>query len=96
MGASLYLSYLVLVFLETANSKYFSFDDTMIQIPDHPVIRMMERTGYPFPCEEEAVVGSCSRCGRTIYEYDDYDARGFIDPDLICEDCAEEELLAVD
>lgn len=24
----------------------------MIQIPDHPVIRRMERTGYPYPIQD--------------------------------------------
>ncbi len=63
----------------------------MYQLTDHPVIRYIERTGYPYSFRDEPLIGCCSRCGRSIYEYDDYETRGFIDPDLICEGCLLDE-----
>lgn len=57
----------------------------MINIPDHPVIRCMERTGYPFPvCEE--IIGYCERCGKPVYAYDRY-AETWNNRSLVCEDC---------
>ena len=59
----------------------------MERIPTHPAIIRAERTGYPYGYQEERLIGYCEYCGRPIYEYDNYEERGFIDPALICEDC---------
>ena len=53
---------------------------------DYRILRA-ERTGYPYPVHEEKIIGCCSICGNDVYEYDAYIAVGFIDPDIICEDC---------
>ena len=50
-------------------------------IPDHPVIRNMERTGYPDGKEPEYPI--CPVCGEeceTIYKSKDYDIVG-------CDEC---------
>ena len=59
----------------------------MYQIPDHPMIRAIERTGYPEGYEDERLIGYCDICGKPIYEFDNYADEGV----LICEDCEEEE-----
>ena len=61
----------------------------MFNIPDHPVIRAIERTGYPFPVED--VIGYCEYCGKPIYEYDTFLTKGCCDPQYICAECAEYE-----
>ena len=58
----------------------------MYNIPDHPMIRNIERTGYPFGFCEEEVIGYCERCGKKIYEYDRY-GQSWPDQHLVCEDC---------
>jgi predicted RNA-binding Zn-ribbon protein involved in translation (DUF1610 family) len=55
----------------------------MEQIPDHPVIRRMERTGYP---TQPKVVHQCSECGQPIYDGDSCYAFSW---GWICEDCAD-------
>ena len=63
----------------------------MIQIPDHPTIRSMERTGYPSWIKaEDIIVGYCAVCGKAIYE-GDYYVDDPIFREIICEDCEEEE-----
>lgn len=57
---------------------------------DYRILRA-ERTGYGYPVHEESFIGYCSVCGKPIYEYDRYEEQGFIDPDLVCEDCIDIE-----
>lgn len=41
----------------------------MLRIPDHPVIRSLERDGYPLEDEYgPKVVYECDECGENIYE----------------------------
>ena len=64
----------------------------MKQINDHPVIRSMERTGYPSWIKAgDIIVGYCKYCGRAIYEDEDYERTDWCDPQFICEDCREED-----
>lgn len=45
-------------------------------IPDHPIIRNLERTGYPFGKEPESP--TCPVCGSTYFEiYTDRDGDVF-------------------
>ncbi len=53
---------------------------------DYLILRT-ERTGYPYPVRNEPVVGYCAICGRPVFEYEDYYTDGFLDPDIICDDC---------
>lgn len=60
----------------------------MYQIPDHPVIRNMEATGYPHPVKE--YVANCEDCGEELTGTDkvfDYDG------DPLCEECFRERLM---
>lgn len=57
-------------------------------IPDHPVIRRLERTGYPQLVRERAVY--CTDCNTELVGEDkviDYDG------DALCEDCFRDRLM---
>lgn len=54
----------------------------MNKLPDHPIIRSLERTGYP-PGPEPRAVYFCTMCCEMIYEGEFYyDVNGL----PICED----------
>jgi len=55
----------------------------MNDIPDHPVIRNMERTGYPDGRGPRACC-VCDECGEDIYEGETYYR---IDGRVFCEGC---------
>lgn len=56
----------------------------MERVPDHPVIRSMEATGYPTR-ERPPIWNTCDWCGGQIYDGDEYfDIHG----EIICFDCA--------
>lgn len=55
---------------------------TMINIPDHPTIRAMERTGYPHEIDAS---DECPRCGGILGEYA-YE----LDGEMCCVDCFRE------
>lgn len=54
-------------------------------LPDHPVIRNMERTGYP-DGRAPKVVHICSQCGLEIYEGEKHRN---INGERWCEECIE-------
>ena len=56
----------------------------MYNIPDHPVVRSMERTG--FPRHEDDIIGYCEVCGRPIYDGDVFDERGWLGSRIFCEE----------
>lgn len=56
----------------------------MDRIPDHPVIRSMERDGY---VKAPRVIAQCSECGEPIYEGES--AYNFLKWGWVCEHCAD-------
>lgn len=54
-------------------------------LPDHPVIRNMERTGYP-DGKPPKVICICSECGAEIFEGEKYYN---INGEPWCEECIE-------
>lgn len=58
----------------------------MEYVPDHPIIRNMELTGYP-DGRVPFVIGECYGCGAEIYDGIEYD---LIDGELYCKQCIEE------
>lgn len=58
----------------------------MFNIPDHPVIRSIERTGYPYWIHDDGFIAYCARCGSPIYEGDHYAMSYALDHE-VCENC---------
>jgi len=58
----------------------------MNSIPDHPVIRNMERTGYPDGIGPRTCC-LCDECGEDIYEGETYYRIGGLN---LCEACVED------
>ncbi len=58
----------------------------MYSVPDHPVIRNMELTGYP-DGKEPRVCCWCDECGGEIYEGQTYYKIG---SNIYCEDCIDD------
>ncbi len=56
----------------------------MERIPDHPVIRSMERTGYP---RRQAMFTDCDWCGCPIWMGDHYYN---IHGEVLCADCVDD------
>ena len=57
----------------------------------HYLILRTERTGYPFPVHDPEVVGYCPVCGRAVYDYETDFWLGFIDYELVCKECKDED-----
>lgn len=59
----------------------------MNNIPDCPVIKMAERTGYGYPIEENVL--TCPHCGESLYPDDTvYKLNGEV---IACEYCFNED-----
>lgn len=55
-------------------------------VPDHPVIRSLEATGYPPGVSDEETKVYCGECGRELHPDDEdvYECRTHA---ILCEDC---------
>lgn len=58
----------------------------MEYVPDHPIIRNMESTGYP-DGREPRFINECYECGADIYEGMSYSC---IDGQIYCKQCCED------
>ena len=54
----------------------------MFELPDHPVIRECEQTGYPLGMEPKYYY--CDMCSEELTSEDCYEDIGF---EYLCEDC---------
>lgn len=59
-----------------------------MEIPDHPIIRRLENTGYPESVAESPII--CDDCGKKLTGEDDV---FIVDDEYLCSDCGWECLL---